>query len=312
MDLTTISFLDIKQFLMFNEINVPDDKDIAYTVASDLIESGNYTYIPENILKYIEQQCSVNENVNFNVKESKYLSMKDIEFDEIELFLSANDMTIPNDLDLAYKLTATMIKKKQFSFIQDSLLAWQNMLVLGEYDENSKDIVNINYLTNLRDELLYLIFDYLDPRSIILFCETGKCALKQCRKLSFRKLLTDKIGNCDKLSNNQLFFYAKSYVLRRYIFESYSDGLSITKDDYIYGLLNNNWILIQNDHNIKQYFLSLHNLSRLTLLTNKGDILEKNKFDNKLSKRTDIYNICNLYNFYNNSDERHCYAVDYN
>jgi len=314
MDFGDISFLDIKQFLMFNGMEVHDDKDITYTLALDIIENGDYEYIPDSILKYIEQRTELSKNdqnkEHFKENNNK-ISIRDIDFDEIELFLSANDMTIPNDLDLAYKLTADMIKKNKYSFIQDALLSWQNMLVLGTYDENTKDIINVNYLTNLRDELLYVILEYLDPRSIILFCETGKTSLKHCTKSSFRKLLTDKIGNCDKLSNNKLFFYAKSYVLNKQIFSSYSDGLNIITKDYIYKSFGGIWNIIKNDNNIKQYFLSFNKNSTMTLLTNNGDILERNKYDNELSKYTEINNICNLFNVYDHQNVRHFHALDY-
>ena len=303
---------DIKMFLSCNDKEINYTSEILYASALSLLENGDYDFIPESILNYLifndcsnlnpkereaentELEKELLKNHNEVIKNFNYV--REIPFDEIELFLSANDVTVPYDTDLAYKLASDIIRENKYVFMQDALIPWQNILMLGKYDTNIRDVVNINYISNLSVDLLYRILSLIDPRSIILLIESNKSLLSNVKNNEFRKLLHDKIGG-EKLSINQLCFYAKCYNLRKHINLDRYDSFYIITKKIIYNININSGKIYRNDNklNIVQIYKRpiYEHSNKITnlFLNDRGLCCDA---DNAIEE-TLLYNFMNLY-----------------
>lgn len=162
------------------------------------------------------------------------LSIHSIPFEDIELFLSANDKTVPQNINEAYDMTLNIIEKNEYFFISDNLNEWllafnvqksntkiktynktdilsypinelcnlAELLKTDNLDQNH--LINIlNYLNKINDvhittlpnDILLYIMKFTDLRSTMLFCETCKSIIKISKNISFKHFLVSKINN---------------------------------------------------------------------------------------------------------------------
>jgi len=186
------------------------------------------------------------------------LPIKSVPFEDIELFLSANDKTIPHIIDLAYDMTLNMLENSKYSFIPDSLTEWLiasnfskmnvELKIYNEHDImsystnelcdlsellntdnlNKDHLINIlNYLgkisniniRSLPEDVLFYIMQFMDLRSIIMFCETCKSIIKISNNLTFRNFLLTKFVNnnvnMSKFTMKQILACSKLFPTRK-------------------------------------------------------------------------------------------------
>lgn len=162
------------------------------------------------------------------------LSITTIPFDDIELFLSANDCTVPSDLNLAYDVAFEIMEKNEYSFIPNNLNEWliafnlsktnkklkmynEHDIILYSINElcdlaellntdnlDKNHLINIlNYLNKVKnlnisscpnDILLYML-KFMDLRSTISLCETCKSIIAISKDHDFKNLLISKFVN---------------------------------------------------------------------------------------------------------------------
>lgn len=187
-DINDIPYEDVLRFLRNNNQKVPYDKEQAYDLLFELIQTNDYDYYTNSIIEWIMAY----NLLQLNIKIPKYKTSE---------LLSLND----NQLLKLSKLLK--MKSTKLNHIMN-ILKYLHKL------ENDQD-----YLDLLPNELLGHIIENTNSKSITKFCSSSKKLDNLCYSREYRDILQRKLSDIyldlANFSNNEVKNYFQTLYLKR-------------------------------------------------------------------------------------------------